>query len=50
MVPLFIYYIVWYQKVRKNIKIADFEHTMKLNWLSALCLNTFFILFILFNA
>ena len=50
MVPLFIYHIVWYQKVRKNIKIADFEHTMKLNWLSALCLNTFFILFILFNA
>jgi 1,4-dihydroxy-2-naphthoate octaprenyltransferase len=50
MVPLFIYYIVWYQKVRKNIKIADFEHTMKLNWLSALGLNTFFILFILFNA
>jgi 1,4-dihydroxy-2-naphthoate octaprenyltransferase len=48
--PLFIYYISWYQKVRKNIDLADFEHTMKLNQLSALCLNTFFLLLIIFNA
>lgn len=48
MFPLFLYYISWYQKVRKNIDYADFEHTMKLNQLSALCLNTFFLLLIIF--
>ena len=50
MIPLFIYYILWYQKVRKRIDTADYEHTMKLNSLSALCLNAFFLLLIIFNA
>jgi len=50
MTPLFIYYFSWYQEVRENIELADFEHTMKLNRLSALCLNTFFLLLIIFNA
>ena len=50
MIPLLIYYIFWYQKVIKSIDLADFEHTMKLNRLSALCLNTFFLLLIIFNA
>ena len=50
MIPLFIYYILWYQKVRKRIDTADYEHTMKLNRLSALCLNAFFLLLIIFNA
>ncbi|OUU00987.1 MAG: hypothetical protein CBB92_03670, partial [Flammeovirgaceae bacterium TMED32] len=50
MSPLFIYYVSWYQEVRKNIDLADFEHTMKLNMLSALCLNAFFLLLIIFNA
>jgi 1,4-dihydroxy-2-naphthoate octaprenyltransferase len=50
MVPLFMYYIFWYQKVIKSIDLADFEHTMKLNRLSALCLNAFFLLLIIFNA
>ena len=49
MFPLSIYYISWYQKVRKNIDLADFEHTMKLNQLSALCLNTFFLILIISN-
>ena len=50
MTPLFIYYVSWYQEVRENIDLADFEHTMKLNRLSALCLNAFFLLLIIFNA
>ena len=50
MIPLFIYYIFWYQKVRKRIDTADYDHTMKLNRLSALCLNAFFLLLIIFNA
>ena len=50
MIPLLIYYIFWYQKVIKSIDLADFEHTMKLNRLSALCLNSFFLLLIIFNA
>ena len=50
MIPLLIYYIFWYQKVIKRIDLADFEHTMKLNRLSALCLNAFFLLLIIFNA
>ena len=50
MIPLLIYYIFWYQKVIKRIDLADFEHTMKLNRLSALCLNAFFLLLIIINA
>ncbi|MAJ50531.1 MAG: ubiquinone biosynthesis protein UbiA [Flammeovirgaceae bacterium] len=50
MTPLFIYYIIWYQKVMKNIDLANFESTMKLNQLSAICLNIFFLLLIIFNA
>ncbi|MBT5506447.1 MAG: UbiA family prenyltransferase [Cellvibrionales bacterium] len=50
MIPIFIYYVSWYKKVRENIDLADFEHTMKLNRLSALCLNVFFLLLIIFNA
>ncbi|MEQ8925142.1 MAG: UbiA family prenyltransferase [Fulvivirga sp.] len=43
MAPVIIYFSYWYLKTRKNLKAADFDHTMKLNFISASCLNLFFI-------
>lgn len=41
--PVLIYFSIWYLKVRKNLMEADFQHTMRLNLISSLMLNTFFI-------
>lgn len=45
--PVTIYFIRWYLKVRKDIGQADFRHTMRLNFISALMLNLFFLIFAL---
>lgn len=47
MAPVILYFFTWYFRVRKNQSKADFEHTMRLNFLSALMLNVFFIYFFL---
>jgi 1,4-dihydroxy-2-naphthoate octaprenyltransferase len=43
MLPILYYFLHWYLKVRSDITMADFEHTMRLNTLSAFCLNSFFV-------
>ncbi|QSE99318.1 UbiA prenyltransferase family protein [Fulvivirga lutea] len=43
MAPVIGYFSYWYFKVRKDKQAADFDHTMKLNFISASCLNIFFI-------
>lgn len=43
MLPVVIYFVWWYLKVRKSRRKADFTHTMRLNFISALCLNIFFL-------
>lgn len=45
--PVTIYFIRWFLKVRKDIGQADFRHTMRLNFISALMLNLFFLIFAL---
>lgn len=44
LMPMLVYFIKWYWKVHKNPSLADFDHTMRLNWISALCLNVCFAL------
>lgn len=44
LLPVLVYFIKWYLKVRQNLKFADFDHTMRLNWISSLCLNACFLL------
>jgi hypothetical protein len=42
MGPVLVYFLAWYIKVRRDNSLADFRHTMRLNFWSALCLNLFF--------
>ncbi len=48
MGPVAIYFIYWFLKAFKNESKADFKHTMWLNFLSATCLNVFFIYLFLY--
>ncbi|MEO9872860.1 UbiA family prenyltransferase [Ekhidna sp.] len=43
MTPILAYFGVWYLKVRKDRSKADFTSTMRLNFLSSIMLNAFFI-------
>lgn len=44
LVPVLIYFLHWYQKVRRDRARANFRGTMRLNFVSGLCLNAFFLL------
>lgn len=43
MLPVLIYFNWWYFQTRKDLKNADFSSTMKLNFISSLMLNSYFI-------
>ena len=47
MLPVLIYFNLWFLKVLKNENQADFRHTMWLNMLGSVCLNLFFILLLI---
>lgn len=42
MGPVLGYFLFWRKKVWRDEANADFDHTMKLNLVSSLCLNLFF--------
>ncbi len=44
LVPILGYFLHWYQRVRREPARADFRGTMRLNFISGLCLNAFFLL------
>jgi 4-hydroxybenzoate polyprenyltransferase and related prenyltransferases len=44
MLPILVYFFVWAGKVWKDVHNADFHHTMRMNWLAALCTNTAFLI------
>jgi 1,4-dihydroxy-2-naphthoate octaprenyltransferase len=43
MLPIVLYFNFWFLDVLKDESKADFDHTMRLNFLSALMLNGFFV-------
>ena len=45
--PLVIYFLIWFYRVLRDPTRADHQNTMRLNFISALCLNGFFIYFFL---
>jgi len=47
MSPVLIFFNVWFLKVLKNEQLADYKHTMQLNFLGSICLNVFFVLLFL---
>jgi 1,4-dihydroxy-2-naphthoate octaprenyltransferase len=48
--PVVIFFLIWFFLVWKNPARANFSNTMLLNFLSALCLNGFFVWFFLENS
>ncbi|NVO18409.1 MAG: UbiA family prenyltransferase [Bacteroidetes bacterium] len=49
MLPVIIDLSVWFKKVRKNTDNANFENTMKMNLLTSIFMNLFFLVLILNN-
>ncbi|HEY9116890.1 MAG TPA: UbiA family prenyltransferase [Roseivirga sp.] len=47
MSPVLLYFGWWYLQVLKDLKNANYQNTMRLNWLSATCLGGFFLYFFL---
>ena len=43
MLPVLVYFFVWFRKVLKNKKEADFKNTMRMNLLASICTNLGFI-------
>ena len=41
--PVIVYFVQWFLKVLKNEAIADFKHTMQINWLASTCTSLAFI-------
>ena len=41
--PVLVYFFWWVRKVWQNEAMADFQHTMKMNWLASACTNLGFI-------
>nr|MBA4141123.1 prenyltransferase [Segetibacter sp.] len=48
-IPVLVYFIWWFLKVVKNETLADFRHTMRMNWLASTCTSLAFITIILIN-
>lgn len=46
LLPILLYFFYWYWQVCQNRTKADFKHTMRLNMISGLSLNLFFLLMI----
>jgi len=43
MLPVLVYFFVWFRKVLKNKKEANFKNTMQMNLLASVCTNLGFI-------
>jgi 1,4-dihydroxy-2-naphthoate octaprenyltransferase len=47
LAPVLLYFFVWFIQSRNNIEVVNYSRTMWLNFISAVCLNGFFIYFFL---
>lgn len=47
LAPVLLYFFVWFIQARNNIEVVNYSRTMWLNFISAVCLNGFFIYFFL---
>lgn len=41
--PVAVYFLIWAMKVWKDPQKADYEHTMKMNWIASTCTSMAFI-------
>ena len=44
LLPVLAYFALWYRQVSKDESYANFRSTMRLNFVSGMCLNVFFLL------
>jgi len=49
LLPIAVYFTYWYRQVNRSSSNADFKHTMKMNWIAAVCTNTAFLILLLWN-
>jgi 1,4-dihydroxy-2-naphthoate octaprenyltransferase len=45
--PVLVYFFRWFLKVVRDERLADFKHTMQINWLASTCTSLAFITLIL---
>jgi 1,4-dihydroxy-2-naphthoate octaprenyltransferase len=50
LLPVILFFMYWFFKISKDSTKADHSHTMWLNFISATCLNSFFIYLFLKNS
>ncbi|MEM9324566.1 MAG: UbiA family prenyltransferase [Bacteroidota bacterium] len=43
LIPVLVFFLRWFTQVRRDPTKADFQRTMRLNWLSSTALNLFFL-------
>jgi len=48
-IPVIVYFISWFLRVKKDHKAANFKNTMRMNWLASACTNTAFILLLIWR-
>jgi 1,4-dihydroxy-2-naphthoate polyprenyltransferase len=48
-VPIIVYFIQWFLKVKKDAAAANFKNTMRMNWLAAICTNIAFIILLIWR-
>ncbi|MDQ6814094.1 MAG: UbiA family prenyltransferase [Bacteroidota bacterium] len=46
-IPVIVYFVQWFLKVLQDESLADFKHTMRMNWLASTCTSLAFITIIL---
>lgn len=47
--PIIVYYIKWWRKVYADPAAASFRNTMRMNWLSAICINLAFLILLIWR-
>lgn len=50
LLPVIIYYGIWFYQVAKNKKAANFKNTMRMNLLASVCTNIGFIILIILHS
>lgn len=48
-IPVLVFFSKWVLKVWRNEKMADFKHTMQMNWLASTCTSLAFITIIILH-
>jgi 1,4-dihydroxy-2-naphthoate octaprenyltransferase len=47
--PVIVYFIGWFIRVRKDARAADFKSTMRMTWLASICTNSAFLVLLIWR-